>query len=60
MKLNIPTKEESEAIITYTVVKGDTLYSIANKYNVTVDEIKKLNNLTTNNLSINQILKIPR
>ncbi|MBQ8219540.1 MAG: LysM peptidoglycan-binding domain-containing protein, partial [Bacilli bacterium] len=44
---------------TYTVKKGDNLYQIANKYNVSVDEIKKLNNLTTNNLSINQVLKIP-
>ncbi|MBQ8219424.1 MAG: LysM peptidoglycan-binding domain-containing protein, partial [Bacilli bacterium] len=44
---------------TYTVKKGDTLYQIANKYNVSVEEIKKLNNLTTNNLSINQVLKIP-
>lgn len=40
----------------YTVQKGDSLYAIANKYNTTVDEIKKLNNLTTNNLSIGQKL----
>lgn len=43
----------------YTVKKGDTLYSIASKYNVTVDEIKKLNNLSTNNLSIGMKLSIP-
>ena len=43
----------------YTVKKGDSLYSIAKKYNTTVDVLKKLNNLTSNNLSINQILKIP-
>lgn len=45
--------------IKYTVKKGDNLYSIANKYNTTVDEIKKLNNLTSNIIQINQILKIP-
>ncbi len=44
---------------TYTVKKGDSLYQIAKKYNTTVDEIKKINNLTSNNLSINQILIIP-
>lgn len=43
----------------YTVQKGDSLYSIAQKLGTTVDELKKLNNLTSNNLSIGQILKIP-
>ena len=43
---------------TYTVKKGDSLYSIAKKYNTTVDLIKLKNNLTTNTLSIGQILKI--
>ena len=45
---------------TYTVKKGDSLYQIAKKYQTTVEEIKKLNNLTSNVLSINQELKIPR
>ena len=40
----------------YTVVKGDTLWSIANKFNTTVDELKNINNLTTNTLSIGQQL----
>ncbi len=44
---------------TYKVVNGDTLYSIARKYNISVDELKRLNNLTGNNLSIGQILKVP-
>ena len=43
----------------YTVKKGDTLYNIAKKYNTTVSKIIELNNLTTTNLSINQILRIP-
>ncbi len=44
--------------LTYTVKKGDNLYNIARNYNVTVESIKTLNNLTSNNLSIGQILKI--
>lgn len=44
---------------TYKVVSGDSLYSIARKYNTTVDELKRLNNLTSNTLSIGQVLKVP-
>ena len=43
---------------TYTVQKGDSLYSIAKKFNTTVNEIKAKNNLTSNTLSIGQVLKI--
>lgn len=49
-----------EEYIIYTVIKGDSLYQIARKNNTTVDEIKKLNNLTANTLTIGQELKIPR
>ena len=44
---------------TYKVQKGDTLYSISQQFNTTVDEIKKLNNITSNNIYINQELYIP-
>ena len=42
----------------YTVQKGDSLYSIAKKFNTTIDSIKKKNNLTNNLLSIGQKLII--
>ena len=35
------------------------MYSIANAYNTSVNELKKYNNLTSNLLSIGQVLKIP-
>ena len=54
-----PEEDEDTGEIKYVVVKGDNLYSIANKYNVTVDEIKSANNLTSNLLNIGQILVIP-
>ena len=53
------TPPQDTSTITYIVKKGDSLYSIANKYNTSVSVIKNLNNLTTNSLSIGQSLKIP-
>lgn len=51
--------KENTNVTTYTVKSGDTLYSIAKKYNTTVNAITTLNNLTSNTLSIGQTLKIP-
>lgn len=52
--LKIPLESSGET--TYTVKSGDSLYSIAKKYNTTVDKLKELNNLTSNLLNIGQIL----
>ena len=58
--LKIPTKivdiGDTEL---YQVKAGDTLYSIANKYNISVNELKAINNLTNNNLAIGQLLNVP-
>ena len=43
----------------YTVKSGDSLYSIARKYNTTVADIMNLNYLKSYNLSIGQVLRIP-
>ena len=43
---------------TYIVRKGDTLYSISRMFNMSVNELKRLNNLTNDNLSIGQVLLI--
>ena len=44
---------------TYTVRSGDSLWSIARKYNTTVNTLKSLNNLTNNTLQIGQTLRLP-
>ena len=43
---------------TYKVRKGDTLFSIANKFGTTVDALKMENNLSSNILEVAQLLKV--
>jgi len=43
---------------TYVVKKGDTLYSISKRFNMTVDELKKKNKLRSNEISIGQSLSV--
>ncbi len=60
--LKIPSSSSDNGTIpstTYTVQPGDTLYSIARRYNTTVDAIRSLNNLSSNVLSVGQVLRIP-
>ncbi|NPA54284.1 MAG: transglycosylase SLT domain-containing protein [Aquificae bacterium] len=46
--------------INHVVKKGETLYRIAKKYNISIEEIKKLNNIVGNNIKVGQVLKIPK
>lgn len=42
----------------YTIQQGDTLYSLSKKFNLKVDDLKKLNNMSDNAISIGQQIKI--
>lgn len=54
------TSEKREKTTTYIVKKGDTLYGIAKKHKVKVDDIKKWNNLRSDRINIGQKLKIKK
>ncbi len=58
--LKIPTAADvSPSYFEYTVQPGDTLWQISRRYGTTVDAIKSLNGLTSDMLSIGQVLRIP-
>ncbi len=42
----------------HRVVKGDTLYSLSKRYNTTVENLKRLNNLSSNNLNIGDLIVV--
>ena len=44
----------------HVVAKGDTLYSIAKRYEVSVEHLKKVNGLSSNTISIGQVLYLNR
>ncbi len=56
--LQIPTGQSS-SYFDYTVRSGDTLWLLANRYGTTVDAVKRLNGLASDNLQIGQVLRIP-
>jgi flagellum-specific peptidoglycan hydrolase FlgJ len=56
-----PSKAESNPSSTnqsHLVAKGDTLYSISRKYNVTIQDLKKRNSISNDTLSVGQSLII--
>tara|TARA_Y100000991_G_scaffold136957_1_gene103268 strand:- start:5332 stop:6093 length:762 start_codon:yes stop_codon:yes gene_type:complete len=54
---NVVLKKKDKS---YKVKKGDTLYSISKKFNMTIKQIIKLNNLEEESLKVGQILKIKK
>ncbi|MEO9076638.1 MAG: glucosaminidase domain-containing protein [Gelidibacter sp.] len=51
-------RTEVAAHLTHKVVKGDTMYSLSKRYNLSVNELQKLNGMTNSNLQLGQILII--
>ena len=54
-KANMVSPDDTK-ISTYTIVKGDTLYNIARRFNMSVDTLKDYNGLISNEISIGQEL----
>lgn len=51
-------KSDTKSVVSYRVRKGDTIWDIATKYDVSVSDIKKWNNLKSSRLPAGDRLKI--
>jgi len=54
------TRASSGVSQTHTVANGETLFRISQTYGISVDEIKRLNNLSGNSVVVGQKLKVPQ
>ncbi|MBC6110834.1 LysM peptidoglycan-binding domain-containing protein [Pedobacter fastidiosus] len=55
----IQTNKSKDPVGSHTVLKGESIFTIAKQYGITAYQIRKLNNLDDNTLSTGQVLKIP-
>lgn len=54
-----PADDSDQSLpLTYTVVQHDTLYGIARRFKLTMDDLQKLNNLPDTKVKIDQVLKL--
>lgn len=54
----IEASNDMESEAKYTVKKGDSLYSLSKKFNITVEELKQKNNLNDTTISLGQTIII--
>jgi LysM repeat protein len=52
------TKPKEEKLITYSVRQGDSLFTLAKKFNTTAKKIKEVNRLKADSIQVGQTLKI--
>ncbi|SOE22805.1 membrane-bound lytic murein transglycosylase D [Spirosomataceae bacterium TFI 002] len=55
---NTPTPTNNSSTSYHTVSSGETLFSISNRYGMSVDELKNKNGLSSNTISVGQRLKV--
>jgi len=52
-------KQGNPSLVKYTIVRGDTLSAIAQRYRVSADKLRKINRLRGDVIRIGQVLRIP-
>ena len=58
-KIPVQTASVKQKLVTYIVEEGDSLWKIANRFRTTTSVIKSLNQLSTSQLRVGQVLKVP-
>lgn len=58
-QLLVPDRKQHKEFFTYTVKKGDTLYSLAKQYGTTIDEITYINEKNTYQIKSGEKLTLP-
>lgn len=53
-----PSNKQVLYLSSYQVNKGETLYSISKKFDMTVEELKEINKISDNNIKVGQTLKV--
>ena len=56
---NTTVKKNKPVFIYHTVQQGDTLWRISQRYQLNIEEIKKVNNISGTNLKKGTKIKIP-
>jgi membrane-bound lytic murein transglycosylase D len=54
----VAAKPKEEKLVTYSVRQGDSLFTLAKKFNTTAKKIKEVNNLKSDSIQVGQTLKI--
>ena len=57
---SVDNQEKNEIEVEYSVKSGDNLGSIAQKFGITLQELKEWNNLSTNNLALGKTLIVSK
>src|SRR5690606_38606237 len=53
------SQEQNPVLTEYKVGKSETLFAISRRFNTTVEQIKKMNNLSSDTVKEGQLIKIP-
>ncbi len=52
--------DNNDNLILHVVKQGETLFSLSKMYKVSIDDLRRINHLSDNNISVGKVIKIPK